>query len=278
MNRQQCVRVALTGLLFLTPALLLPRTWAEEKPKVSRWEKDIAAFERNDRQQPPPKNAVLFVGSSSIRLWDLAKSFPDVRAINRGFGGSQLADSVHFAPRIVLPYEPRLIVLYAGDNDVAAGKTPEQIQADFRAFVRTIRKGLPKTPIVYLSIKPSLRRWHLIEKIRKTNALIEGECKKGEGVVYLDVASPMLGEDGKPRRELFADDGLHMNAKGYALWAERLRPHLKSADKAPAPAKKDRVGSNIHRKMDLYQHAGFHYVVRKSKKISETYPAEPGRL
>src|SRR5690242_4123501 len=137
MNRQNplpfVLRLALTGLL-LVPALLVPHTRAEEKPDFSRWEKDIAAFEKSDRDRPPPKNAVLFVGSSSIRLWDLAKSFPDVPTINRGFGGSQLADSVHFAPRIVLPYEPRVVVLYAGDNDLAAGKTPEQVHADFRAF------------------------------------------------------------------------------------------------------------------------------------------------
>lgn len=202
------------------------RLEAEQKQDFSRWEKDIAVFERCDREQAPPKNAVVFVGSSSIRKWDLSKSFPRLPALNRGFGGSHLADVVHFAPRIVLKYEPRLIVLYAGDNDIAAGKTPARVHADFLAFVKIVHEKLPKTRIVFICIKPSLLRWALIDKIRKANALVEAECKKDERLVYLDIATPMLGGDGKPRRELFAKDGLHLSGKGYALWAKRLKPYL----------------------------------------------------
>jgi lysophospholipase L1-like esterase len=224
-SRTRRLGLALIGLLA---GVFVPRACAEEKPDFTRWEKEIAAFERKDKEQAPPRNAVVFVGSSSIRLWNLAKSFPGLAAINRGFGGSQLADSVYFAPRIVLRYEPRLIVLYAGDNDLAAGKTPERVHADFRAFVQTIRKAQPTTPIAYICIKPSLRRWQLIDKIRKANALIEAECKKGKDLHYIDIATPMLGDDGKPRPELFARDGLHLNEKGYALWASILKPHLKA--------------------------------------------------
>jgi len=233
-------RLVLPGLIVLTAGVFLPRTRAEDKPDFARWEKEIAAFERRDREQPPPKNALLFVGSSSIRLWDLSKSFPGVAAINRGFGGSQLADAVHFAPRIVLKYEPRMVVLYAGDNDIAAGKTPEQVHADFQAFVRTVHKELPKIRIAYISIKPSLRRWHLIDSIRQANALIEAECKKDKRLLYLDVVAPMLGGDGKPRPELFAKDGLHLNEKGYALWAALLKPHLKAVGVGTVPAKEKR--------------------------------------
>jgi lysophospholipase L1-like esterase len=199
----------------------------KETPNFSRWEKEIAAFERRDRDKPPSKNGLLFVGSSSIRLWNLSKSFPDLTTINRGFGGSGLADAVHFAPRIVLKYEPRVIVLYAGDNDIAAGKTPEQVGADFRDFVQTVHKKLPKTRIIFLSIKPSIQRWRLIDTIRKANALVEAECNKGERLRYLDVATPMLGSDGKPRSELFAKDGLHLNEEGYKLWASALLPILR---------------------------------------------------
>jgi lysophospholipase L1-like esterase len=199
----------------------------EDKRDFSVWEKAIAAFEKQDQQKPPPKDAVLFVGSSSIRRWDLSKSFPELDVINRGFGGSQLADSSHFAPRIVLKYEPRVVVLYAGDNDLAAGKSPEQVQADFQAFVRTVQKGLPKARIIFLSIKPSPLRRGLMDRMRKANALIEADCKKGERLLYVDVFTPMLGDDGKPRRELFINDGLHLNEKGYALWASILKPHLK---------------------------------------------------
>lgn len=203
----------------------------EKKQDFSRWEKDIAAFERRDRDKAPPKTPVVFVGSSSIRLWDLSKSFPRLSALNRGFGGSQLADVVHFAPRIVLKYDPRLIVLYAGDNDLAAGKTPQRVFADFQDFAKIVQEKLPKTRIVFISIKPSLRRWASIDKIRQTNGLIEAACKKDKRLVYLDIATPMLGEDGKPRRELFAEDGLHLNAKGYAVWAERLKPYLAKEEK-----------------------------------------------
>ncbi|MGH7169562.1 MAG: SGNH/GDSL hydrolase family protein [Gemmataceae bacterium] len=207
------------------------RVEAEEKKNVSRWEKEIAAFEKRDKDKAPPKNPIVFVGSSSIRLWNLSKSFPRLPALNRGFGGSQLADAVHFAPRIVLKYEPRLIVLYAGDNDIAAGKTPQRIRADFQAFVKTVHAKLPKVRIVFICIKPSLLRWASIDKIRKANALVEAECKKDDRLAYLDIATPMLGDDGKPRRELFANDGLHLNAKGYAVWAERLKPYLEPAKK-----------------------------------------------
>ena len=204
-----------------------PAKGGEPQPDFGRWEKEIAAFEQRDREKPPPKNAVVFVGSSSIRLWDVAKSFPGVETINRGFGGSQLADSAHFAPRIVVKYEPRLVVLYAGDNDLAAGKTPEQVADDFRAFVAAVHKDLPKTRIIFLSIKPSIQRWKLVGRGRQANALVEAICKQDEGLLYQDVGTPLLGEDGKPRPELFRQDGLHLNDTGYEVWAAVLKPYLK---------------------------------------------------
>jgi lysophospholipase L1-like esterase len=124
-------------------------------------------------------------------------------------------------------YEPRLIVLYSGDNDIAAGKGPEQVAADFATFVDVVRKGLPKTRIVFLSIKPSPKRWALREKVAKANTLIEARCKRDEGLLYLDVSTPLLDTEGKPRPELFREDGLHLNARGYELWAAALKPHLK---------------------------------------------------
>jgi len=218
-------RVAKLGLaVFAILATTLPLGAAP--PAVSPWEKEIRAFERQDARQRPPKNAVLFVGSSSIRLWKLAESFPDLKTINRGFGGSQLADSVEFAERIVIPYRPKLIVLYAGDNDLAAGKTPEQVSADFQQFVVKVQKALPETRIAYLAIKPSIARWALVDRIRDANARIEKFIAGGERLQYVDVFQPMLGADGLPRRELFRGDGLHLNAEGYKLWAKVLRPAL----------------------------------------------------
>jgi lysophospholipase L1-like esterase len=219
-------RRALAGLAILM-ACLFPEARAEEKADFARWEEAIAAFEKQDRDRPPPKGAVLFVGSSSIRLWDLPRSFPETAVINRGFGGSQLADAAHFAPRIVVKYEPRLVVLYAGDNDLAAGKSPERVAADFRDFVEAVRKGLPEARVLFLSIKPSPRRWALREKVARANALIEAQCKRDKGLLYLDVATPLLGKDGMPRSDLFREDGLHLNANGYELWASVLLPHLR---------------------------------------------------
>jgi lysophospholipase L1-like esterase len=199
----------------------------QESARWARWEPAITAFERQDRAKPPPKQGIVFVGSSTIRLWDLARSFAGLDVINRGFGGSELADSVHFAPRIVLPYEPRTVVLYAGDNDIAAGRSPERVSADFRDFVRLVHARLPKTRIVFLSIKPSKQRWRLYPTARRANALIEEMCKSDDRLVYVDLATPMLGADGTPRPELFVGDGLHLSPKGYELWASLLKPQLK---------------------------------------------------
>jgi lysophospholipase L1-like esterase len=202
--------------------------WAKEpipcKPEV--WEETIAAFEAADAKEPPPKQGVLFVGSSSIRLWDLKKSFPDLPVVNRGFGGSQICHATHFVDRLIAPHDPRVVVFYAGDNDIAAGKSPEQVHEDFRAFVAAVRKSLPKTPIVYIAIKPSIARWKLAEEIKAANKLIAADCEKDETLEFVDVWPAMLGEDGKPRAELLRDDKLHMTPAGYAVWTELLLPHL----------------------------------------------------
>lgn len=215
-----------SGSAVLALGMLTLPVFSQQKPGFERWEKTIAAFEKQDQQKAPPKDAILFVGSSSIRLWNLKKSFPDLEAINRGFGGSQVADSVHFAPRLILKHRPRIVVFYAGDNDIAAGKSPETVCADFQALVKTIHQDLPKTKIIYISIKPSLARWKLVEKGRQANALIRDFCRQDERLQYLDAAGPMLGLDGKPRAELFQKDNLHLNEKGYELWAGLLKPHL----------------------------------------------------
>ena len=221
-------RSALCLAAFLLPLAPDARPCrADDAPDFSRWEKDIAAFEKRDMDAPPPRYAVLFAGSSSIRLWDLKKSFPDQEVINRGFGGSQIADSTHFAPRIIVKAAPRVIVFYAGDNDIASGKTPEQVSADFQDFAALVHKELPKTRIIFLSIKPSPARWAMVDKQRKANGLVEAYCKGSDYLTYLDVAAPLLGDDGKPRTELFVKDGLHLNEKGYALWASLLGPLLK---------------------------------------------------
>jgi large-conductance mechanosensitive channel len=197
------------------------------KKQENRWEPAIRKFEAQDQEQMPPTGGVLFVGSSSVVGWDLPKCFPDLPVTGRGFGGSQIADSVHFADRIVLPYRPKVIVLYAGDNDIAAGKSPRQVLADYQQFVKKVHDALPDTRIVFVAIKPSIRRWHLVDKMREANRLVRAVTEKDERLVYVDVDGPMIGSDGKPRAELFKPDGLHLNAEGYKLWSALVRPHLK---------------------------------------------------
>jgi len=193
----------------------------------SKWEPDIAAFEKADRTTPPPKRPIVFVGSSSIRLWKtLSDDFKGYPVINRGFGGSVISDSTAFCDRIVTRYQPSQIFLYEGDNDVAAGRTAEQILGDFKEFVAAVRTKMPKTPITFISIKPSPARWQLVETAKAANRLISEYVKSDKRLTYIDIFSKMLDADGKPREELFIEDKLHMNAQGYAIWTEVIKAHL----------------------------------------------------
>jgi lysophospholipase L1-like esterase len=201
---------------------------AEEPSKFARWEQEIAAIQQRDAEQKPPLGATVFVGSSSIRLWDLKKSFPELTLVNHGFGGSTIADSVHFVEPLVLKLEPKTIVFYAGDNDVQNGLSPQQVHADFQAFVKAVREKLPETKIVYLPIKPSPSRWKLFDKQQEANRLIrEMAAQDPKRLVYIDTVTPMLGDDGQPRPELFQKDMLHMNEAGYAIWNKLVLPQLK---------------------------------------------------
>lgn len=184
---------------------------------------EIRAFEEQDRQAMPEPGAILFVGSSSIRMWtDLAKDFPDARVINRGFGGSQIREVTGYVDRIVVPYRPSAIVLYAGDNDLAAGRSPQQVLQDFESFVYRVRQVLPDVRIEFVSIKPSLARAQLIDAMREANRKVALYCSMLGKVGFIDVFTPMLDEGGKPRADLFGPDGLHMNRKGYDLWRETI--------------------------------------------------------
>lgn len=222
--------------LLLAFTLIVPlvlRSQAEQPPvPFAKWEKEIAAFEEKDRENPPPKGAIVFVGSSSIRKWTtLADDFPHHRVLNRGFGGSQLGDSVHFADRIVLPYEPRMIVVYAGGNDINLGKTAEQVFAAYQAFVEKVRAKLPDTPIAYISIAGNPKRWAQVDEVKKANALIEDYAKEKPNLKFINVFPRMLGADGLPRPEIFVEDRLHMNAEGYQLWTEIVGSYLPAPDR-----------------------------------------------
>ncbi len=203
--------------------------WSEDPTKFAKWEQAITAFEESDRNAPPPKNGVVFVGSSSIRMWNVKQSFPNTPVINRGFGGSQIEDSAHFADRIVIAYQPRVVVFYAGDNDINAGKMAEQVEADFRQFVKGVHDKVPQSRILFMAIKPSPSRWKFIEIQRDANARIRKFCESEKNLTFVDVVTPMLGPDGQPRAELFLKDQLHMNADGYRLWTEIVMPHIEAS-------------------------------------------------
>jgi lysophospholipase L1-like esterase len=207
----------------------------------AKWEEDIRRFEELDRSHPPPPGAVLFVGSSSIAMWtSLARDFPSTAVINRGFGGSEVEDSLRYADRIIIPYKPRLIVLYAGDNDLASGKSPARVFADYRALVSKVHRGLPDARLAFISIKPSPARRHLEPQIRGVNERVKAFVAGSGWLAYIDVFAAMLGADGAPRRELFVEDELHMNAAGYALWREAVTPFL-DGDGGRTPAGKPGV-------------------------------------
>ena len=198
-----------------------------EQVSSPAWEADMQRFEAADAQSPPPRGGVLFIGSSSIRFWDtLAQDFPGVPVINRGFGGSELRDSTWYADRIIVPYAPRQILIYAGDNDLNAGRTPQQLRADFVAFVERVRRDLPKAKIAYISNKPSPSRAQLLPVQRAANTLIAAEAKR-LGVDYIDIFTPMLDASGQPDESLFVEDRLHMNRAGYVIWQRAIAPYLK---------------------------------------------------
>jgi lysophospholipase L1-like esterase len=204
------------------------RQSAQAARDFSQWEKDVAAFEAADRTNPPPKDATLFVGSSTIVRWTtLQEDFPNQRVINRGFGGNQIVDSTHFADRMIVPYRPRRIFLRAGGNDLHAGKSPEQVFQDFKDFVATIHAKLPNTEIVYISLAPSIARWEERDATKKLNALVEDYVNKGRRLKYIETYDTTLDAKGQPRPELFVEDKLHFSPEGYKLLIERVKPFVK---------------------------------------------------
>jgi lysophospholipase L1-like esterase len=207
----------------------IQRLVAQSNPDPARFEKDIAAFEAEDRASPPRPGSVLFVGSSSIRYWDTAKAFPGVTTIKRGFGGSHVSDNIYYADRTIVPYRPRLVVFYAGDADVAAGKSADQIVADVKTFVAMIHTKLPGTRLVIIGVKPSLAHWKQMDAIRQTNTLVQTYVAADRLVSFVDVAGALLGSDGRPRPELYTENGLNLNDLGYAAWTKATRRTIEDA-------------------------------------------------
>ncbi|PYP80737.1 MAG: hypothetical protein DMD35_03870 [Gemmatimonadetes bacterium] len=195
---------------------------------LERYESEIRAFESADRASMPAPGGIVFYGSSSIRRWtSLVADFPDLPVLNRGFGGSTFPEANHYVSRAVLPYRPRTIVVYEGDNDIAAGRTPQQVLADYRQFLRLVRDSLPRARIVFIGIKPSPSRWAQVDRQREANRLVREVVATDSLQSYVDVFTPMLDASGRPRPALFVSDSLHMTPAGYAIWRTQVAPHLR---------------------------------------------------
>ena len=212
--------LALAALALAAPALA-------DRPDPRRWQEEIEAM---PAPQTLAQGETVFVGSSSIRLWDIAQSFPDRVIHNRGFGGSHLADTLHYAKWLVSDLKPKTIVMYAGDNDIAHGLTPDEVKDDFIACVEKFHTSCPDARILYIAIKPSLMRWKLYPQMRTANEQIAAYCAERPWLQFVDIAAPMLDpQTQQPRGELFVEDGLHLSLEGYALWTEQVKPQLDAA-------------------------------------------------
>jgi len=196
------------------------------------WEKEISAYERMDATNPPPTNGIEFIGSSVIARWkSLKQDFPGQPVFDRGFGGSEIVDSTHFAERIVVPYAPRKIFLRAGGNDLAAGKSPEQVYSDFQEFAGVVHQKLPNTVIYFISWNPTPLRWKQHEAEKKLNDYVKAFVQDKPHLKYIEMYDAPLDAEGKPRPELFVADRLHFNPEGYKLLAARIRPYVDESGK-----------------------------------------------
>jgi lysophospholipase L1-like esterase len=226
------MRLAHTLLLLGLAASALADQPKGPKPKptthdYAKWEKSIAAFEAADKAKPPVKGSVLFVGSSTIVRWkSLAQDFPELPVLNRGFGGNQIKDSTHYAERMIFPYEPRMIVLRAGGNDINAGWPAADVFADFKAFVAKVRARLPQVPILYLGLSPTIKRWDQVAEGNKLNDLIANYCKSDPLTRIAEMRELTLDASGQPIPSLFVEDRLHLSVEGYKLLTSKVRPYV----------------------------------------------------
>jgi lysophospholipase L1-like esterase len=210
-------------------------TLAEPTPSPAWYEPEIQAFEAADAADPPAPHQVLFIGSSSIRMWDsLGEDMAPAPVLNRGFGGSRTPEVLAVMDRIVYPYEPSVIVYYCGDNDLGDSNTDSRAAADgFIAFCERVHERSPGTPILYLAIKASIARWSNWEAMDRANDMVADFAATHDNVEFIDVATCLIGDDGTPDPALFLGDGLHLNDRGYELWTAIVRPRVLEAWHAP---------------------------------------------
>ncbi|TFG97363.1 MAG: hypothetical protein E4H13_11085 [Calditrichales bacterium] len=213
-------------LVFLFTTSLFSQTTDKADPDPNRYQKEIDLFVQWDAKNSFPANAVLFVGSSSIRMWPTHQAFPQYPVINRGFGGAHISDIQFLYETVIHPYLPSLIVFYAGDNDIAYGKNVDQVFKDYVGLIEKIFMDNPDVRFIYLTIKPSISRWEHWQKMQALNQKISDYNDHDNRLFNLDISDLMLDYEGKPKSDIFLEDGLHLNPKGYLLWNSLLDPLL----------------------------------------------------
>ena len=221
--------LVITVFLFaLFTPLLAKEQETREYPSPKKFENAIKAFEKQDAKKAPPENAIVCIGSSSMRMWkkDINEDLGPLTLIPRGFGGSNMNDALHYADRIVLNYKPRAILLYSCDNDVHQRVAHDTILAAFNSFVKKVHESLPECRIYVIAVKPSIARWKIWPEMNAMNVSLAEICKGHDLLTFIDIATPMLNEEGKPREEIFAKDRHHMNREGYLIWRDTIKPVL----------------------------------------------------
>jgi lysophospholipase L1-like esterase len=216
-------RSALSLLTLLLLALPVLAQAQAADPDPGRFGEAITRFQRWDAQNAWPSPGIVFVGSSSIVYWPTRERFPDLPVINRGFGGSHISDVNHFVDETVLKYSPELVVFYAGNNDIAAGKTAEQVLADYQRFVGTTLLRVPEAQILFVSIHPSILRWQRWPEMHRANEMIREWSENDRALHFVDISQAMLGADGEPQQHLFVQDNLHLSPAGYDVWTPLVR-------------------------------------------------------
>ncbi len=212
---------------------LIPRG---DTTKIDRFEDEIKKYEEADKAKMPAKGGVLFVGSSSFRLWStMEQDFAPLPVINRGFGGSTTPEVMHYAKRIVYKYEPNVIVYYCGENDMASETPPQVAFQNFKKFIGETEKNLPNTTVVALSAKPSPSRWALWKDFQQFNKMVEQFAQNRPNLRFVDIAPLLLDPNGEPDPSLFVEDALHLNASGYAKWTAVLKPAITEIYNAKTP-------------------------------------------
>ena len=213
--------IIIVALLFVFPFI-------NKAQKIDRFENAIIKFEEEDRLHGIEHGAIMFTGSSSIKLWKtLIEDMAPMKVVNRGFGGSTIPEVTYYADRIILPHRPEILVFYCGENDLANDETKSsQALKNFKLFSKYMKKNLPDTKLFFIAMKPSLRRWKYWEKINESNKKIEKYIHKNENYFFIDTASKMLDENKLVKQDIFIKDNLHMNSKGYAIWTKMIKPIL----------------------------------------------------